>query len=263
MIKDIIKSLDKKIFFGYIKILKNKFDNSKKIVFHKKFVKKILKKTELKNFSIFNNDKKNKLSELCENYGSDKGYIDFSKENIWPWKPHTYTNVYDKLFNHCRENVKLVFECGIGTTNDSIPCNMTSKGKPGASLRVWREYFKNAQIFGADIDKEILFKENRIETYYVDQLNRDSIKNMWKEINKNNFDLIIDDGLHNYDAGKNLFLESFSKLKSGGIYIIEDVSNTYFEKLFDSLKEFDPEGIILFDQNQFWYGNNLIIIRKK
>ena len=49
MIKDIIKSSDKKIFFGYIKF-KNKFDNSKKIVFHKKFVKKILKKTELKIF---------------------------------------------------------------------------------------------------------------------------------------------------------------------------------------------------------------------
>ena len=63
--------------------------------------------------------------------------------------------------------------------------------------------------------------------------------------------------------GKNLFLESFSKLKSGGIYIIEDVSNSYFEKLFDSLKEYDPEGIVLFDKNQFWYGNNLIIIRKK
>ncbi len=263
MIKNIIKNLDKKFFFSLIKKLKNKFDDTNRKKIHKKFVKKMLNKTEHKNFTFLNNDKKNKLSELCENYGSDKGYIDFEKENIWPWKPHTYTNLYDKLFNHCRENIKLVFECGVGTTNNSIPCNMSSKGKPGASLRVWREYFYNAEIFGADIDKQILFTEDRIKTFYVDQLNNNSIKNMWKEINRNNFDLIIDDGLHNYEAGKNLFLESFSKLKSGGIYIIEDVSNSYFEKLFDSLKEYDPEGIVLFDKNQFWYGNNLIIIRKK
>ena len=110
---------------------------------------------------------------------------------------------------------------------------MGINGKPGASLRVWREYFKNAQIFGADIDKEILFKENRIETYYVDQLNRDSIKNMWKEINKNNFDLIIDDGLHNYDAGKNLFLESFHNTSTGFIPVRK-------QDMYVSLSVFDP-----------------------
>ena len=61
---------------------------------------------------------------------------------------------------------------------------------------------------------------------------------------------------------KNSILNSFDKLK-GGIYIIEDVSNSYFEKFFNELKKFNPEGIIVFDKNQFWYGNNLIIIRKK
>ena len=62
---------------------------------------------------------------------------------------------------------------------------------------------------------------------------------------------------------KVFFFASYSKLKKGGIYIIEDVKNTYFEKLFDSLSEFSPEGIVLFDKNQFWFGNNLIIVRKK
>ena len=140
---------------------------------------------------------------------------------------------------------------------------MSTNGKPGASLRVWRDYFSNAEIFGADIDKSILFSDNRIQTFYVDQLNNIKIKNMWKSINRNNFDLIIDDGLHDYEAAKTFFLASYDRLKEGGIYVIEDVSNTYFEKLFDSLNEFNPEGIVLFDKNQFWYGNNLIIIRKK
>ena len=140
---------------------------------------------------------------------------------------------------------------------------MSSGGKPGASLRVWKDYFSNAEIFGADIDKNILLSEDRIKTFYVDQLDANSIKQMWSSINKKNFDLIIDDGLHDYEAAKSLFFASYSKLKKGGIYIIEDVKNTYFEKLFDSLSEFSPEGIVLFDKNQFWFGNNLIIVRKK
>ena len=140
---------------------------------------------------------------------------------------------------------------------------MSEDGKPGASLRVWKEYFSNAEIYGADIDKNVLFFENRIKTYHVDQLDEKKIREMWSQINKKEFDLIIDDGLHSYDAAKTLFLNSIDKLKKGGIYIIEDVSNSYFEKLFTELEKFNPEGIILFDKNQFWYGNNLIIIRKK
>ena len=263
MIKKIIKDLDKKFLFGLLMNVRKKFDLFYQGFFHTRFVKIISKKTELKNITILNNSKENELSKLCEKYGSDKGYTDFHKDSIWPWKPHTYTNVYSSIFSHCREHVKLVFECGIGTTNNSIPCNMSDGGKPGASLRVWRDYFNNAEIFGADIDKDILFNEERIKTFYVDQKKDEEINKMWKTINRSNFDLIIDDGLHDYDAAKTFFLASFERLKKGGIFIIEDVNNTYFEKLFDSLKQFEPEGIVLFDKNQFWYGNNLIMIRKK
>jgi hypothetical protein len=263
MIKNFIKKLDQTILFNFVKKIKNKFDDLKNFTTHERFVKKISKKTDLKHVTILDNDKKNDLSKLCEHHGSDKGYINFHRENLWPWNPHTYTNVYDNLFNHCRESVKLVFECGIGTTNERISCNMSSGGKPGASLKVWKDYFSNAEIFGADIDKSILFSENRIKTFYVDQLDNNKIYAMWNSVNRENFDLIVDDGLHTYEAAHNFFKASFDKLKKGGIYIIEDVSSSYFEKLFDSLKKFSPEGIVLFDKNQFWYGNNLIIIRKK
>ena len=263
MIKNLIKEIDKRYCFNTIKKIKSEFYQLTRIVFHKRFVKKIMNKTDHNNISILNNNRNNILSELCEKYGSDKGYTKFDKKSIWPWKPHTYTNVYDNLFNHCRDGVKLVFECGIGTTNEKIPCNMSEDGKPGASLRVWKEYFSNAEIYGADIDKNVLFFENRIKTYHVDQLDEKKIREMWSQINKKEFDLIIDDGLHSYDAAKTLFLNSIDKLKKGGIYIIEDVSNSYFEKLFTELEKFNPEGIILFDKNQFWYGNILIIIRKK
>ena len=41
---------------------------------------------------------------------------------------------------------------------------------------------------------------------------------MWSKINYNNFDLIIDDGLHTHDAAVTFFLNSFEKLKKDGIY---------------------------------------------
>jgi len=51
--------------------------------------------------------------------------------------------------------------------------------KPGSSLRVWKDYFKNAEIYGADLDKTILFNnEDKIHTFYVDQLDSGSIKKM-------------------------------------------------------------------------------------
>lgn len=95
---------------------------------------------------------------------------------------HTYSNYYYSLFNHFKDDVKLVFECGLGSNNPNIRGNMTVNGVPGASLKVWRDYFKNAQIYGGDIDKDILFEEDRIKTYFVDQLNTSSIEVMWKKL---------------------------------------------------------------------------------
>jgi hypothetical protein len=52
-------------------------------------------------------------------------------------------------------------------------------------------------------------------------------------------DIIIDDGLHNYEAGSTLFTSSFDRLRPGGIYIIEDIAPNFlpeYDKLFSSLK---------------------------
>ena len=98
---------------------------------------------------------------------------------------------------------------------------MNINGKPGASLRAWRDYFSNALIYGADIDKKILFEEDRIKTFYLDQKNKNDIGKMWSQINKSNFDLIVDDGLHNYKAAIILFENSIQYLKYNGIYIKE------------------------------------------
>ena len=219
-------------------------------------------KSDVKNISC--TGKSNILSELCEKYGSDKGFINFDIDNKpYNWHPHTYATYYHSIFNLSRESIKYVFECGLGTNNPNLKSNMTENGIPGASLRVWRDYFFNAQIYGGDIDKEILFEEERIKTFYLDQLNSNSIKSMWENIEVEEFDIIIDDGLHEPEANYNFFINSFHKLKKNGVFIIEDISNIYLEHLQNKLKKYDIDIVVGFTQYKKVYGdNNLIIIRK-
>ena len=238
-------------------------------------LKIILIKNDYKQLKILNNiksdykniiysNKPNILSELCEKYGSDKGFVNFDKDKKpYKWHPHTYSIYYHAIFNLSRENIKNVFECGLGTNNPNIKSNMTISGTPGASLRVWRDYFFNAKIYGGDIDKEILFEEERIKTFYVDQLNSNSIKSMWESIEVEEFDIIIDDGLHEPEANYNFFINSFHKLKKNGVFVIEDVSNMYLVYLQNKFKDYDIDIVVGFTKTKKVYGdNNLIIIRK-
>ena len=229
---------------------------------------KILKRN-LKNnngYSIeimYQKDKHSALAKLCDYYGSDKGSL-LNGQHPYPWSPHTYSDYYEMIFSSMRFNVKKVFECGIGTNNSKLASNMSATGKPGASLRVWRDYFPNAQIIGGDIDKDILFEEERIETFYIDQTDPKSIQDFWISVNQDNFDLILDDGLHTTDAGIKLFTQSYEKLSPLGFYIIEDVGMHMFPDYIDYFKNksFKVEYINLNKRNTKIGNNSLVVIRK-
>jgi len=219
-------------------------------------------KSDVKNISY--TSKSNILSELCDKYGSDKGFINIDiDKKPYNWHPHTYSTYYHSIFNLSRENIKYVFECGLGTNNPNFKSNMTENGIPGASHRVWRDYFFNAQIYGGDIDKKVLFEEDRIKTFYVDQLDTNSIEFMWENIKVENFDIIIDDGLHEPEANYNFFINSFYKLKKNGVYVIEDVPNNCLVYLQNKLKKYDIDIVVGSAKTKKIFGdNNLIIIRK-
>lgn len=208
----------------------------------------------------------NSLSTLSNKYKSDKGALkeNYEKLGPWGWKPHTYSEIYDLLFKLNRHKVLNFFEVGIGTNNTDVKSSMGPNGSPGASLRMWRDYFPNAQIYGADIDERILFEEERIKTFHVDQTSKKSIKEMWSNI-PNKMDVILDDGLHELEANM-LFLEnSFDSLSDNGIYIIEDCSY-YYKELSDCLTEKKYNHILFQDPENFdsqWgYLNSFIIINK-
>lgn len=171
---------------------------------------------------------KSNLCSIMSNFGSDKG-------NGW----HNYTTLYHHLFENKRDIVKNVFEVGLGTNNNRYPSSMSSEFVPCGSLRGWRDYFVNAKIYGADIDRDILVQEDRIQTLYCDQTNPEEISDMWKNISET-MDIIIDDGLHEFHANKTFYEGSIQKIDTNGIFIIEDIvasSIAVYKDFFDKEKK--------------------------
>jgi hypothetical protein len=203
------------------------------------------------------------LKTLMNIYGSDKG-------GCGRFSCHNYTDIYDMLFGGFRLENNNIFELGLGTNNTQIISNMGPLGKPGASLRGWKDYFINSFIYGADIDKKVLFSEERIETFYCDQTDPNSISEMWSDplLSDKFFDVIIDDGLHEYHANVNFFENSIFKLKKGGYYIVEDLNpntlelfktNIDFFKIKYPFLQFNILSLFHEENNN---DNNLLIIRK-
>lgn len=155
------------------------------------------------------------LCEIMGRHRSDKGHANITES----W--HNYTTFYYSLFKDRRDTPLRLFELGLGTNNPNILSNIGPDGVPGASLYGWKDFFPLAHIFGADIDKDILFQEDRIQTFYCDQTNPDTIKEMWDTLDP--FDIIIEDGLHTFEANVCFFENSIHKLNTNGYYIIEDV----------------------------------------
>jgi hypothetical protein len=192
----------------------------------------------------------NDLCKIMDKMGSDKGS-----------KNHHYTRLYNELFKDIRYKKLNVFELGIGTKNPNIPSSMAScdYSKPGGSLHGWRDYFINSQIFGADIDTDILFKEDRIKTFFVNQLEKESIEEMWEKIGKDvKFDIIIDDGLHTEEANHTFLINSYSQLKKNGIYIIEDLNIPNYNLMNEYEKIFRQVSFVMIPDT----GGRLYVMKK-
>jgi 23S rRNA U2552 (ribose-2'-O)-methylase RlmE/FtsJ len=140
---------------------------------------------------------------------------------------------------------------------------MSDSGRPGASLRMWREYFPKAHIYGADIDKSILFQDDRITTAWVNQLEPSSIKQMYTDFACEKFDLIIDDGLHTFEGGRTLYENSINHLAESGIYIVEDVGPhdlVQWVAYFNDAKNVNVRFVSLLESGLDRYNNNIVIV---
>ena len=155
------------------------------------------------------------LAELFALYGSDKSTT------------HNYHLIYGQILYGRRHQPLNILEIGLGTCNTDVPSNMGSQGKPGASVRAFRDWATNATVVGADIDRRVLFSEERIVTYFVDQTDPETLRELAQRFQKNSFDLFIDDGLHNTWANFNTLSIGLDLIKSNGAIVIEDISESY------------------------------------
>lgn len=203
-------------------------------------------------------EKKTDLCAIMKNCGSDKA--------TW----HNYSTLYAKLFSHLKNEKINVFELGLGTNNVDVPSNMGRFGTPGASLNGWKIYFPNASVYGGDIDKRILFNNDRIKTFYCDQRDEKCIKEMFSnnDLKDVQFDIIIEDGLHQFGANHTFLVNSIDKLKKGGIFIVEDLSKETqdaFRKILPELKakfSLNYIDIVVLPSPINDYDNSLLVIEK-
>lgn len=150
------------------------------------------------------------LSELAAKYGTDK--LD-----------HGYIPFYE---THLPKNPKKILEIGV---------------KEGKSIRMWREYFPDAEIHGLDLFAEFPVPEISGVTFWTgNQLDY----NILAKLRNENFDLIIDDGSHNSRDQ----MISFYGLFTRGHYFIEDIhccSEEFYRQglPYDFTAEFIPHGI--------------------
>jgi hypothetical protein len=149
------------------------------------------------------------LKKLFDHYGSDKGNSN-----------HNYHWLYGSILG--TRNASAVLEIGLGTNNEDIVSNMTRYGTPGASLRAFRDFLPDAHIYGADVDRAILFQEERVSTYFVDQTDIDSFVELSAAV-PDELDLIIDDGLHTPNANLASLAFGLGRLKVDGYFLVEDI----------------------------------------
>jgi hypothetical protein len=254
-VKLLIKKIDRFLVFSLI----NKMMKKLTILVFRRDIRKRLNVA----FTVYTNSN-SELADLCDLFGSDKG-SNLSTGHPFSWKPHMYTDFYQLLLGSRRQNIRSVFECGIGTSDFSISANMGPEAKAGASLRVWREFFPNANIYGGDIDSKVIFQEERIETFCFDQTDPISIFRVFSNFEKNSLDLIIDDGLHTYNAGLTLFLNINHILANDGYYVVEDVTPESMKKFlreFENYPDFRVYPILFHEKNKFQELNSLLLITR-
>jgi hypothetical protein len=131
---------------------------------------------------------------LALGYATDKGTT------------HSYIDTYSTLFEPYRNE----------------PINFLEIGADfGFSLALWRAYFEKANIYGID-NRDVLQYDEDVKVTFYDANDPSIISKFYSDIE---FDIVMDDASHevNYQAVR--FPIYFSKLKKGGLYIIEDVQS--------------------------------------
>jgi hypothetical protein len=145
------------------------------------------------------------LTDLADRHGSDRGSA-----------KHRSAELYHMLFHPYRDQPIALLELGqfIGGPEHGSSADLPS-------IRMWLEFFPKAQIHGLDVSDFSWFRHDRFAFHRCDMDDRANIAAARAVMPE--FDIIIDDASHASHHQQNGFLELFPRLRSGGLYIIEDL----------------------------------------
>jgi hypothetical protein len=182
-----------------------------------------------------------KLVDLIDNSKTDKNTI------------HAYLDTYEELFSPLKESATNILELGINQIG---------------SLKLWNDYFTNANIYGVNIydspEYNLLNQYDRIKFKKSDPYNVNFIKSEFidKDIK---FDVLIDDGPHSLESVI-FFVRNYSLLlNKNGVLIVEDIQNPDFIPIIKSSfpDEFQNEKLSVVDvrMKKFRYDDMLIVCK--
>ena len=145
------------------------------------------------------------LLNLAKIYGTDKCDVHHTFSEL------NYIDIYEKHFEKLRLEPLNLLE--IGVLN-------------GSSLRMWKEYFPNAKIFGLDIDPSCAsVQEDRIDITIGSQDDENTLLQLSNKAGY--FDIVIDDGSHVNKMILTSYRFLWQHLKSKGWYVIEDMGCSF------------------------------------
>lgn len=205
---DIIKSLKE---YGYekniyIQNMYYMFDPPKQ---NKRFSDEAVKQIKKQGYFASYED----LENIGENYDTDKStYI------------HNYLNKYEFFLQKYRTLDFNLLELGVFK---------------GASLKMWSNYFNNAQIIGVDIDENCKQYAGENRKVIIADL---SLEETLEDLKQYSPLVIIDDASHLWSHQIKALCLLFSSLPSGGLYILEDL-----ETSFDGYGIYADAGISAYD----------------
>jgi hypothetical protein len=133
-----------------------------------------------------------------------------------------YSTQYVRHLGPKRFEKSLLVEIGVGGDRN--------RHEGGTSLHVWRDYLPRATIVGLDLfAKDLPFLGRRVHVVQGDQSSHDDLGLIIERFGQP--DIVIDDGSHEGSDVIASFRYLFSRMRPGGIYVIEDVFYSFAEAL--------------------------------
>lgn len=151
------------------------------------------------------------LCKLSRKHGCDKGgeYHPYGDKNRWS---HSYTPVYWKRFKDLRDEPLTLLEIGVSE---------------GYSLNMWHEFFPRARIVGWDVRDDRwteVVRDPLVRVQKVDQGDMVQMVEALHVLGNPRFEIIIDDGSHQFKDQMTSWSTLLPTLKPDGLYIIEDMT---------------------------------------